>query len=287
METMDAALSGCHPPIYCLREIVHNRQVVESFKRRGVVFVQSLDDIPAGATVVFSAHGIPPSVGMTAKKRRLRVVDATCPFVTRVHSAVRLHARRGFTVIMIGHRNHDEVIGVVGEAPDHVVVVENEAEARAITVSDAGRVAVVTQTTLSHLETERVRSVLRERFPAIEGQPGDDVCYATLNRQESALKLASLCDRVLVLGSRNSSNTNRLAEVAGSTGKPADIVSEVRELDSIPLGEVSDLGITAGASTPDEFVAEIVKRLKDAGFDEVEEMPAVAEDFRFQLPQMG
>jgi len=281
---LGAALAKYGPPVYCLREIVHNRQVVESFRGMGVIFVPALEQVPRGSTVVFSAHGVPPATAGEAARMGLVVVDATCPFVARVHSAVRRRAAQGFTTIMIGHRKHEEVEGVVGESPDTVVVVENADEARGLRVPDQERVAVVTQTTLSQLETAVIRKILSERFPAIESQPGDDICYATMNRQRAAMELASMCQMVLVLGSTNSSNTRRLVEVTVDAGTPARIISKDSELDSIPLQSCATLGITAGASTPDSFVDWIVGTLRQRGFDTVEEICVATESLLFPIP---
>jgi 4-hydroxy-3-methylbut-2-enyl diphosphate reductase len=281
---LDAALARHGPTVYCLREIVHNGQVVDSFRGMGVIFVSALEQVPRGATVVFSAHGVPPAVAGEAARRGLTVVDATCPFVARVHAAVLRRAAQGFTTIMIGHRKHEEVEGVVGESPDTVVVVENAEEARSVGVPDENRVAVVTQTTLSQFETGAIRKILSERFPKIESQPGDDICYATMNRQRAAIELASMCQMVLVLGSTNSSNTLRLAEVAAGADTPARIISRHSELDSIPLQSCMTLGVTAGASTPDSFVDGIVGTLRQRGFDAVEEICVAKESLLFPVP---
>jgi 4-hydroxy-3-methylbut-2-enyl diphosphate reductase len=284
-EILEAAVQKVAPPVYCLREIVHNRQVVESFRSRGVVFVGSLDQIPKGATVVFSAHGVAPSAIAEAKHRGLTSINATCPFVRRIHSEVKRRAASGFSVIMIGHRAHEEVTGVVGEAPDSVLVVESREEALALRVPDESRIAVVTQTTLSHVETGEIMDVLKKRFPRMESQRADSVCYATLNRQQAALGLASRCALILVLGSRNSSNTNRLAEVVRGAGAKAELISEIEDMDNIEPGASGDIGITAGASTPDSFVSEAVAWLMKRGFGRVEELSVAEEHIKFVLPR--
>ncbi|MBM4148470.1 MAG: 4-hydroxy-3-methylbut-2-enyl diphosphate reductase [Lentisphaerae bacterium] len=285
VEMMDAALSRMIPPVYCLREIVHNRQVVEMYRLRGVRFVPSLDEVPERATIVFSAHGVAPDVRAEAERRGMRIVDATCPFVTKVHSEVKRYARNGYSIVMIGHRRHDEVLGVAGEAPGAVAVVENEAEAASFTPADPDRVAVVTQTTLSQSETEHVTAVLKSRFPSLERPVKDDVCYATTNRQKAVRELARRCALIVVLGSRNSSNTLRLAEVAKSAGTRAEVVSTLAELAELPLDPASALGMTAGASTPDSMVEQALQHLRARGFGEVRELKVTDEDLRFPLPR--
>lgn len=272
-------------PVYCLREIVHNRQIIDDLAARGMVFVKSVDDIPEGATGLFSAHGVSPAVRAAARARGLRMIDATCPFVTKVHNEVKRHTAQGCTVFLIGHRSHDEVIGVAGEAPDRVIVVETPEEARAAAVPDPAKVAVVSQTTLSSDETERVLAVLRERFPSLVTQTESDICYATRNRQQAVRLLARQVDHVIVLGARNSSNSNRLVEVARAEGCPAALVTAPEEVASLDLGAVTRLGLTAGASTPEYVVDETLARLRPAGFLDVERVEVVREDLHFVLPR--
>jgi 4-hydroxy-3-methylbut-2-enyl diphosphate reductase len=271
-------------PVYGLREIVHNEQVVNDLRRKGIVFVQEVGDVPEGATLLFSAHGVPPATRAAAAARRLEVMDATCPFVMKVHLEVKRFDREGCTIVLIGHRRHDEVIGVAGEAPDRVVVIENEEEAAAFLPADPDRIAAITQTTLSQEETDRVLTVLKNRFPRLRTPSKKDICYATTNRQEAVQQLAKRVDLILVLGSENSSNSRRLAEVAVSHGAEAHLVSHPDALAGIPLDGRSAIGLTAGASTPESFIDEILIRLRDRGFDRVEEMEAVHEDIHFALP---
>jgi len=287
IEMIELALASGPSPLYCLKEIVHNRQIVDDLRRRGVVFVDDLAAAPAGATVVFSAHGVAPSVRAKAGARGFNVIDATCPFVNKVHSEVRRFCRGGFSVLLIGHRRHDEVIGVVGEAPEHVQVVESCVDAEAIRVNDPARVAVVTQTTLSVEESEQVMTVLRRRFPALQTPETSDICYATVNRQQAVRLLATRSDAVLVLGSRNSSNSRRLVEVARSAGRSAWLISEAADLDPVPLDGVRVLGLTAGASTPESFIATVVANLQHRGFCRVTELCTVKEDLHFALPRQS
>lgn len=284
IEMIDLALASEPSTLYCLKEIVHNRQIVDDLRRRGVVFVDGLADVPSGATVVFSAHGVAPSVRAEAGARELNVIDATCPFVSKVHSEVRRFCREGSSVLLIGHRRHDEVIGVVGEAPEHVQVVESCADAEAVCVDDPARVAVVTQTTLSVEEADQVMAILRRRFPALQTPATSDICYATVNRQQAVRLLAARSDAVLVLGSRNSSNSRRLVEVARSAGRSAWLISEAADLDPVPLDGVRVLGLTAGASTPESFIATVVAYLQRRGFRRVTELCTVNEDLHFVLP---
>lgn len=275
--------TGPHP-VYCLKEIVHNRQIVDALARGGIRFVNTLNEVPRGATVLFSAHGVSPEVRDAARALDLRVVDATCPFVGKVHAEVRRYAALGFTILLIGHRRHDEIVGVAGEAPDRVRVVENEAEAEQVAVSDPGKVAAMSQTTLSVDETTRVLDVLRRRFPALKTPPQSDICYATFNRQQAVRMLAPQVDLLVVLGAENSSNSNRLVEVARSAGREAVLVSAADQLPALPLDKVRTLGLTAGASTPETFVREAVAHLETRGFTRVETRTVVEEDVHFALP---
>ncbi|MFO7534098.1 MAG: 4-hydroxy-3-methylbut-2-enyl diphosphate reductase [Kiritimatiellia bacterium] len=284
VEIAESVLSQRPHPVYGLREIVHNRQVVNDLREKGIVFVQDIAEVPEGATVLFSAHGVPPSVREAAAARRLDVVDATCPFVMKVHVEVQRFVREDRTIALIGHRRHDEVVGVAGEAPERVVVIENEEESAAFMPADPERVAVITQTTLSQAETDRVLNVLKSRFPHLRTPSKKDICYATTNRQEAVKQLAKRVDLILVLGSENSSNSRRLAEVAVTNGAEAHLLSSPETVDAIPLDNRSAIGLTAGASTPEAFIAEILSRLREKGFDRVEEMDVVHEDIHFALP---
>lgn len=285
VQIADTMLKRCPAPVFCLKEIVHNRQVIDALRDKGMVFVQTLDRIPPGSHVLFSAHGIPPETRVLARERGLIVTDATCPFVTKVHTEARRFASQGCSVILIGHRKHDEVIGVAGEAPGHVIVVESAEEAGSLAIPNPDAVAVLTQTTLSPEEVAPVMRVLRSRFPSLRLPPGEDICYATRNRQQAVREAAPRVDAFIVLGSENSSNSNRLVEVARASGCPAAwLVETTGKLDSIPLDSVSTLGLTAGASTPEHAVIAAIDQLKSKGFTIVEEYTAIREDIHFSIP---
>lgn len=284
VETANALLRQHRGPVYCLHEIVHNEQIIRDLSDRGMVFVSALSEIPAGATALFSAHGVPPAIRAEALARGLTPVDATCPFVTKVHSEVKRYAADGYSILLIGHRAHDEIIGVAGEAPDRVTVIENEAEARTVTVPDAERVAVMSQTTLSPDDNGRVLAILRARFPALRSPADGDICYATRNRQQAVRGFARRADFFIVIGARNSSNSNRLVEVARSEGCAAVLVSSPAEVAALDLAPVTTLGLTAGASTPEYVVAQTVERLKQRGFERVETLTVAEEDLHFALP---
>jgi len=285
VEIAEAVLRQLPPPLYALNELVHNRQVVELFTRRGVCFVRSIDEVPPGATVLFSAHGVPPAVRAAAAARGIRAIDATCPFVVKVHHEVRRFAAEGLAIALIGHRGHDEVVGVAGEAPGQVTVIESAGEAEAFQPREARGVAVVTQTTLSAAETERVLAVLRRRFPALRTTAADDICYATTNRQQAVQALAARTPLVLVLGGRHSSNTLRLAEVARAAGADARLVSACDELPADRLDAVTEVGLTAGASTPEAFIATVLAALAARGFARRETLETVRETIHFPLPR--
>lgn len=282
----ETILARAPAPVYCLKEIVHNQQVIETLRDKGMVFVQTLDDIPPGSHVLFSAHGVPPDTWARAKQLRLIVTDATCPFVTKVHNEARRYAAHGCAVLLIGHRKHDEVIGVAGEAPGHVTIVETPAEARAVAVADPAAVAVLTQTTLSPDEVTPVMAALRERFHSLRTPATDDICYATRNRQQAVRETAPLVDAFVVLGSENSSNSNRLVEVARAAGCPAAyLAGTLEKLASIPLATVATLGLTAGASTPEHMVKAAIRQLQKLGFEAVEERTIIREEMHFSMPK--
>lgn len=284
VELAEAVLRRRPHPLYGLKELVHNRQVVDELRRNGLRFVGDINDVPRGQIVLFSAHGVPPAVRERAAALGLEVIDATCPFVMKVHQEVRRFAQQGYTIALIGHRRHDEVIGVAGEAPDRVVVIENEREAAAFIPADPERVAVVTQTTLSAEETDRVLLALRRRFPSLQTSPQKDICYATTNRQEAVKRLAERVGLILVLGAENSSNSRRLVEVATAQGAVARLVNQKEALAKIDLREQAVIGLTAGASTPEPFIREILGLLRAQGFDRITELEAVSETIRFPLP---
>jgi 4-hydroxy-3-methylbut-2-en-1-yl diphosphate reductase len=283
IDIVELALSVCPPPIYVRREIVHNQHVVESLRKQGAVFVDELDEVPDDATVIFSAHGISPAVRADATRRGLRVIDATCPLVTKVHLEAVRYAREGFSIILIGHQDHDEVIGTLGEAPDRIRVIASVAEVERLEVPDPEKVAYLTQTTLSVDDTRDVIEALRRKFPRIVGPSRDDICYATQNRQAAVKRLADDVDLLLVIGSANSSNAIRLVEVARTAGTRAHLINDVNDIRAEWLQDVGRVGITAGASTPEVLVTEAVAALRRDGAG-VREVHVVEEDVRFALP---
>lgn len=284
IEIVRRAIHKYGPPIYVRHEIVHNRVVVEDLAAMGAVFVDHLSDVPAGARVIFSAHGVSPTVFEEARGRELEIVDATCPLVTKVHVEAKSFAAEGYTVLLIGHRDHVEVIGVVGEAPDSTIVVSGPDEAEVVEVPDPDRVAVLTQTTLSVDEAERSMSVLRRRFPNLVTPRKEDICYATTNRQMAVKELQENVDLWLVIGDPTSSNSNRLRELGSSDGKPAHLILGPDQIDPKWLEGVERIGITSGASTPEVSVQAVVRHLRGIGVDSVEEVDGVVEDIEFQLP---
>ncbi len=280
----EAVLQQTPKPVYCLKQIVHNRQVIDDLTAKGMVFVQDLRDVPRGATILFSAHGVPPAVCHTARDLGLNVVDATCPFVTKIHQGVLRHAARGWSILLIGHRDHDEIIGVAGEAPDRVTVIESATAATTVQVSNPAKVIVMSQTTLSLDEVAQSLAVLRERFPSLKTQAAGDVCYASRNRQEAVQRFAQQANAFIILGAENSSNSNRLVEVARHAGCPAHLVSTLEKLAGINLDPIKTLGLTAGASTPEAFVTAAIAQLQAHGFPEAHEFIAVQENVCFPLP---
>ena len=284
IEVVRLAIEILGRPVYVRKEIVHNRHVVDELTAQGAVFVDALDEAPPGAVVIFSAHGVSPEVRQHARRRNLQVVDATCPLVTKVHLEVTRYARDNYTILLIGHRNHDEVIGTLGEAPEAIRVISSLEEVDSLEVPDPSRLAYLTQTTLSIDDTAEIVARLKERFPAIVGPPSQDICYATQNRQMAVKSVASKVDGVLVVGAKNSSNSNRLVEVAQRTGADACLIDSAADIQPQWLKGRRHIGITAGASTPEVLVEQVVSRLKDSGFTQVEEVEWIAEDVRFTLP---
>ena len=284
IDIVELALSVCRPPVYVRREIVHNRHVVESLRAKGAVFVDELAEVPNDATVIFSAHGISPAVREDAQRRRLRVIDATCPLVTKVHLEAVRYAREGYSIVLIGHEDHDEVIGTLGEAPDRIVVIDSVVEVDRLEVPNPEKIAYLTQTTLSVDDTRDVIEALRRKFPRIVGPSRDDICYATQNRQAAVKRLAGDVDVLLVIGAANSSNANRLVEVAKMAGTHAYLISDVSDIRAEWLAGASRIGITAGASTPEMLVAQAVDALRGRGVS-VREVHVVEEDVRFAIPQ--
>lgn len=286
IEVVERALAKFGPPVYVRHEIVHNRVVVDDLTAKGAVFVDRLADVPAGSHVVFSAHGVAPAVVAEAKDLDLIAIDATCPLVTKVHVEARRFAREGYTILLIGHADHVEVEGVVGEAPDRTVVVPSAEAAREVQVPDPERVAVLTQTTLSVDEMSRVMAVLRERFPRLVTPRKEDICYATTNRQMAVKKLLGTVDLWLVIGDRTSSNSNRLREIAASSGVPAYLVLDAAGIDPAWLANVRTVGVTSGASTPEVSVRSVIDHLRELGAEHVEEVEGVREDIEFSLPAL-
>ena len=284
IEIVDLALDCFDGPVYVRREIVHNRHVVRDFEARGVRFVQELDEVPDGATAVFSAHGVSPQVREQAVRRGLRVIDATCPLVTKVHLEAIRFARMGFEILLVGHAGHEEVEGTMGEAASQIRLVSSVEEAERIAVKDPQRVAFITQTTLSMEDTRPIIDTLRRRFPGIRVPGKDDICYATQNRQVAVRALAKEAPVILVVGSRNSSNSNRLVEEAQLAGARAYLVDDASQVDPAWLAGVQTVGITSGASAPEFLVAEILRRLGAGGAATVEEVATVVEDVHFPLP---
>jgi 4-hydroxy-3-methylbut-2-enyl diphosphate reductase len=285
VQTVELALERYGPPVYVRKEIVHNKHVVEQLRARGAIFVDQETEVPEGSVTVFSAHGVAPSVRVNAQARRLRTIDATCPLVTKVHVEARRFVADGYTVVLIGHDGHEEVEGTLGEAPEQIVLVQSEADVDVLEVADPQRVAFITQTTLAVDETLSIIERLRERFPAIVGPRIDDICYATTNRQAAVRQLATLCELVLVVGSRNSSNSQRLVEVARDSGARSHLIDNAGEVDEEWLEGVTTLGISSGASAPEELVQELVERFGKRGITDVSELEVTREDVRFMLPK--
>ncbi len=284
IDIVELALQVCPPPVYVRKEIVHNRNVVEALHEKGAIFVDELDEVPDGATVIFSAHGISPAVGEEARRRGLRVIDATCPLVTKVHLEAIRYAREGYSIILVGHADHDEVIGTTGEAPDKIHVIAHPDGVDKLDLPNPDKVAYLTQTTLSVDDTREVIEALRRRFPRIVGPSKNDICYATQNRQAAVKAVAGEVDVVLVIGAANSSNANRLREVSETTGTRAYLINDIREVKPEWLEGATRVGITAGASTPEVLVTEAVETLRRRD-GEVREVHVVDEDVRFGLPR--
>ena len=285
VEIVERALRLRGAPVYVRRQVVHNAHVIRRLSDLGAVFVEEIDDVPAGATLVLAAHGVAPAVRAAARERDLDVIDATCPLVTKVHSEVKRYAARGETVFLIGHRDHEEVVGTLGEAPSSIVVVEDAAAAARVTAPDPGRVAYAMQTTLAVDEADQIAGVLRERFPALHAPRREDICYATTNRQQAVRAIAGECDLVLVVGSGNSSNSLRLVEVAEREGVEAHLVEDAGEVDLAWLAAARTVGITAGASAPPHLVDDVVAGIAGLGPVTVRESNAGAENVQFTLPK--
>ncbi len=287
IDTVELALERFGAPIYVRKQIVHNAHVVRELEQRGVVFVDSEDEVPAGELVVFSAHGVAPVVHRRSHARGLRTIDATCPLVTKVHSEARLFASLGYTIILVGHEGHEEVEGTTGEAPGSIVLVQSAEEAASVEPPQTSLLACLTQTTLSVDETAEIVSVLRSRFPDIVTPKKDDICYATSNRQEAVKALLPEVDLVLVIGSRNSSNSNRLVEIARAGGVPAHLIDDEGDIDPAWLRGVETVGLTSGASAPERLVESVCAWFRDLGVSDIVEHRSVTEDVFFRTPLAG
>src|ERR687897_2518406 len=284
VQAVEQALEIHGAPVYVRKEIVHNKHVVKQLDKRGAIFVEEETEVPEGEVVVFSAHGVAPTVHENARIRELRTIDATCPLVTKVHVEARKFAQDGYTIILVGHEGHEEVEGTTGEAPDNILLVQSEEEVDDLELEDPDHVAYITQTTLSLDETSAIIDRLKQKFPNIVGPKSDDICYATTNRQIAVKALARRCDLVLVIGSTNSSNSNRLVEVAREHGAESHLIDNSLQVDEGWLQGVETVGITSGASAPEELVEQLVEFFRDRGTEDVSELRTVDEDVRFMLP---
>jgi 4-hydroxy-3-methylbut-2-en-1-yl diphosphate reductase len=284
IETVDRALEKHGAPLYVFHEIVHNQHVVADFQRRGVIFVNSIADVPARSNVIFSAHGVSPVIWQQAKEKELQwAIDATCPLVDKVHREVRKFVAQGYWILLVGHRDHDEIVGTSGEAPARTLVVESAAEAKSVVVLEPDKVVVLTQTTLSVDDTREIIEILQERFPRMITPAKEDICYATQNRQDAVKQLAKEVQLVLVIGSKNSENSNQLMKVARSLSRPAYLIDDQRGIDPEWLVGVSRVGITSGASVPDQLVQDVVEFFKHRGA-QVEQVGLVEENIHFAVP---
>jgi len=285
VQTVERMLDRHGAPVYVRKEIVHNKHVVRRLRERGAIFVEEQTEVPEGALCVFSAHGVAPSVRAGALARGLRTIDATCPLVTKVHREASRFAQDGYTIVLVGHDGHEEVEGTMGEAPEQIVLVQSERDVDELDVEDPERVAYITQTTLSVDETSSIVARLRERFPRIVGPRTDDICYATTNRQAAVKQMAGRCDLMLVIGSRNSSNSARLVEVARECGTEAHLIDSADEVREEWLRERRVVGISSGASAPENLVEELVQFFRARGVQDVSVLDVVREDVRFMLPK--
>jgi 4-hydroxy-3-methylbut-2-en-1-yl diphosphate reductase len=285
VQTVERALEQHGAPVYVRKEIVHNKHVVETLRQRGAIFVEEETEVPEGSVCVFSAHGVAPSVRKGAEMRMLQTIDATCPLVTKVHREAVRFAEQGYTIVLVGHDGHEEVEGTMGEAPERIVLVQHEHDVEELQIDDPERVAYITQTTLAVGETSAILARLRERFPKIVGPRTDDICYATTNRQAAVKQMADRCDLMLVIGSRNSSNSVRLVEVARDCGTDAHLIDRAEEVREEWLDGVRVVGISSGASAPENLVQELVQMFRDRGVNDISEFHVVKEDVRFMLPK--
>jgi len=284
IDVVKIALDLYGPPVYVRKEIVHNKHVVDELRQAGAIFVEELHEVPSGARAIFSAHGVAPSVRRESKERRLEIIDATCPLVTKVHLEAVRFAREGYSIVLIGHKDHDEVIGTLGEVPECSYLVETVDDVNRLQLPDPARVRYLTQTTLSLDETREIVTRLKERFPMIQGPPAQDICYATENRQMAVKAVSEACDLLLVVGSQNSSNSKRLVEVGDNFGVRSYLVNDRTDVDVDWLDGVKNVAVTAGASAPEHLVQELIDFLRGQGFHQMEELELGEEDVRFSLP---
>ncbi|MFN8939346.1 MAG: 4-hydroxy-3-methylbut-2-enyl diphosphate reductase, partial [Acidobacteriota bacterium] len=285
IDVVKIALDLYGAPIYVRKEIVHNRHVVEELRNAGAIFVDELDEVPSGARVIFSAHGVSPAVRKEAVERQLNVIDATCPLVTKVHLEAVRYAKKGYSIALVGHSNHEEIVGTMGEAPEATILIETPDDVSLTNFPDPDKIVYLTQTTLSLDETRDIIAALKAKYPNIQGPPAQDICYATENRQIAVKAVAPLCELLLVVGSQNSSNSRRLVEVCQKAGVPAYLIDDKSEVKPEWLSGVNTVSITAGASAPDNLVEELIAFLReDHGFQAMEEMEIKEEDVRFTLP---
>jgi 4-hydroxy-3-methylbut-2-en-1-yl diphosphate reductase len=284
IEVVEQALERFPGPVYVRKEIVHNPHVVNDLRKKGARFVDELDEVPHGSTTIFSAHGVSPAVHTSAQSRKLNVIDATCPLVTKVHVEAKRFAREGYTLLLIGHEGHDEVQGTMGEAPEAMRLIQTVADAQRVQVPDPGKVAVITQTTLSVDDTRAIIEALKARFPRLIAPAKDDICYATQNRQNAVKAMTDEAEVILVIGAKNSSNSIRLTEVAESAGRRAHLINDASEIQPAWFDSASCVGVTSGASAPEHLVQEVVAALKRLGATQVEERELVREDVNFGLP---
>jgi 4-hydroxy-3-methylbut-2-en-1-yl diphosphate reductase len=284
IDIVNLALAAYGQPIYVRREIVHNKFVVSELRQKGIIFVNELDEVPEGSRVIFSAHGVAPEISAAAVARKLKVIDATCPLVTKVHREASKYAGMGYTIVLIGHSDHDEVIGTLGEAPGAITVLNPEQEVDCLHVPDPEKVVYLTQTTLSLNDTRHIVDKLRQRFPQIQSPASEDICYATQNRQSAVLELAQKAELILVVGSANSSNSRRLVEVAQSAGTPAYLIDDIENIKLPWLKGVQRVGLTAGASAPEGLVERVVSYLNGLGYPDVETTGGIVENVQFSIP---
>ncbi len=284
IDVVKIALDLYGPPVYVRKEIVHNKHVVDELRDAGAIFVEELDEVPVGARAIFSAHGVSPEVRREARERNLKVIDATCPLVTKVHLEAVKFAREQFSIVLIGHKDHDEVTGTLGEVPDRSYLVSSVTDVDSLEVPDPARVCYLTQTTLSLDETRDIVARLKQKYPLIQGPPAQDICYATENRQMAVKAVSSVCDLLLVVGSQNSSNSKRLVEVSQNFGVRGHLVNDRLDVNPAWLANVQSVAVTAGASAPEHLVQELIDYLRQQGFHALEEVELVEEDVRFSLP---